>query len=106
MSAYNFFSNNLVYVDGETCEIIKSLKNTRYSNETFFKTPKHTVDTSNLMVFADGQLQIKDVDYRDANSYEIEFTRTITPIHDIVIVFVRGKDKEEDVDVNIKWDSF
>lgn len=90
MSAYSFFSNNLIYVDGENCEIAKSLKNTRPDVTQTFTAPSHTVGTPNLLVFLDGRLQIKDVDYNDSNSTEIEFTNNVAVNQDVVIILVRA----------------
>lgn len=104
MSAYSFYSNNLIYVDGENCEIIKSLKNTRPKNETIFTAPNHTVGTPNLLVFLDGKLQIADVDYHDCNSYEIEFTNPVGITHDVVMVLIRSK--QQTVSDGLEWGSF
>lgn len=107
MSAYSFFSNNLIYVDGENCEIVKSLKNTRPSDTRFFTAPSHTVGTSNLLVFVDGILQIMGVDYHDCNSDEVEFYNPVRVAHDVVIVLI--KSKQGDIinnNTGIEWGSF
>lgn len=107
MSAYNFFSNNVVFVDGEQCEITKSLANTRYDVQRVFETPSHTVDTPNLFVFLDGNLQTKDIDYNDSNSTQITFTKDI-PINKTVICMMIKINKSipDSIEKSILWDTF
>lgn len=106
MSAYNFFSNNLIYVDSEICEITKSLANTRLTVQRVFEVPAHTVGTPNLLVFVNGGLQTKDIDYYDSNSSQISFTRDIPIDEDVVCILIKGKNSDSSESQSLEWGSF
>ena len=88
--SFNFFSNNVVYVDGENIERVTSLKNTRGGGQTIFDVPSHNMDTDNLIIFCDRVLQIRDVDYIDYNSNQIQFNRVISKEIDVDAILIRG----------------
>lgn len=87
---FNFFSNNLVYVDTEQIEITKSLSGERNSSQKIFQVPAHTVDTNNLLIFLNGILQIKDFHYEDYNSNEVNFKNYISDDVDFVAILIKG----------------
>lgn len=107
MSAYNFFSNNLIYVDGELCEITQSLANTRPTVQRIFEVPNHTVGIPNLLVFVNGSLKAKGKDYDDSNSHQVTFKNDISVGHDVICILIKGKNNDNDSsDKNIEWESF
>ncbi len=63
--AFNFFSNNVIYVDGENIEKTVSLSGTRNGLQKVFNVPAHNIDTENLLIFCDGLLKIRDKHYKD-----------------------------------------
>ena len=87
---YNFFSNNLVYLDGQICEIMKHLKYSHVDKQRIYQAPEHTHLTPNLLVFLNGVLQIEGVDYEDYNSNQINFLRDTYSYQDIVILLIRS----------------
>lgn len=87
---FNFFSNNLVYVDTEQIEITKSLSGERNSNQKIFQVPSHTVGTNNLLIFLNGILQIKDLHYEDYNSNEVNFKNYISNDIDFIAILIKG----------------
>lgn len=93
--AFNFFSNNVVYVDGESVERITSLKNTRNGLQKIFQVPPHNIDTDNLIIFKNGELQIRNVDYIDLNSNEIEFKIAVETSIDIDSILIKGNKEFE-----------
>lgn len=87
---FNFFSNNLIYVDSEQLEITKSLSNERANLQKTFSVPNHTVGTSNLLIFLNGKLQIRDEDYEDYNSYSIQFKNYIDTKSNFVAILIKA----------------
>ena len=87
---FNFFSNNLVYVDGEQLELARSLSGERLNPQNIFNVPKHTVNTNNLLIFLNGNLQIKDKDYEDYNSSQVKFKYKIATSSDFLAILVKG----------------
>lgn len=105
MSAYNFFSNNLIYVDGELCEITKSLANTRPTVQRVFDVPNHTVGTPNLLVFVNGSLKTEGSDY-SSNSHQVIFKNDIPIGYDVICVLIKGKNDNGSTDKSVEWESF
>lgn len=98
---FNFFSNNLVYVDTEQLEIEKSLAGSRTNQQKIFQVPQHTVGTNNLLIFLNGNLKIKDIDYEDYNSNEINFKDYISINDDFIAILVKGNG-----DGSLEWGYF
>lgn len=94
---FNFFSNNVIYVDGEQVEYLRHPPNERDEEKPVYilSAPNHTIGTHNLIVFLNGQLQIKDKDYEDYNSSQIKFTKPIYRGHDVVILLIKGNTQLE-----------
>ena len=93
--AFNFFSNNVVYVDGENVEKSTSLAGTRSGLQKIFEVPAHNIDTENLLIFCNGKLQIKDKHYIDINSNQIEFVKAIKNDIDFVSILIKGNKEWE-----------
>lgn len=87
---FNFFSNNLIYVDSEQLEITKSLSNERPNLQKIFTVPNHTVGTANLLIFLNGELQIKDKDYEDYNSHSIQFKNNVGTKSDFIAILIKA----------------
>lgn len=87
---FNFFSNNLIYVDSEQLEITKSLSNERPSLQKTFSVPNHTVGTNNLLIFLNGELQIRDKHYGDYNSHSIQFKNNVDTKSDFVAILIKA----------------
>lgn len=87
---FNFFSNNLIYVDSEQLEITKSLENQRPNLQKIFYVPQHTVGTDNLLIFLNGELKIKNKDYEDYNSNSIQFKNYIDTKSNFVSILIKG----------------
>ena len=104
MSKVNFFSNSLIVLAGKECETTSSLSNTRVKKEKRFKVPLHTIDTNNLMIFLDGKLQVKDRDYTDATSTEIEFTNEINVAVDFQSILIATHEDNSTKDCKIRLD--
>lgn len=93
---FNFFSNNVIYVDGEEVEILKSLAGERKNEfQQIFDVPSHTVGTNNLSIFLNGVLQIKDKHYEDYNSNQIKFKNKIGNGYDFVAILRKGNTQFE-----------
>lgn len=95
---FNFFSNNVIYVDGENTEKVvypKAKDEEERPPKQFFYVPSHTIDTQNLLIFLDGNIQIKDRDYEDANSDYIKFKKNIYFNQDVVAILIKGSTQLE-----------
>lgn len=94
---FNFFSNNVIYVDGEQLEYVRHPPNEREEEKPvyIFNVPSHTVGTHNLIIFLDGRLAILDKDYEDYNSYQIKFKRPIYRSQEVVALLIKGNTQLE-----------
>lgn len=94
---FNFFSNNVIYVDGENTEVVRYPKDTSVEQKprTIFYVPNHNRGTDNLLIFVDGNLEIIDRDYEDLNSSQIQFKRNIYPRQDVVAILIKGASQLE-----------
>lgn len=108
MAKARFFSNSIIKLDHTENEIMSSLRGTRTSPQATFTVPEHTVGTNNLMIFIDGRIIIRDRDYTDINSNNIQLTNPIDTNVDFHAILVKtSKDEHIDIGVEtVKWESF
>lgn len=99
-----FFSNTNIYIDYGNVDRITYKKNERDEIQNVFITPRHTLNTTSLLVFKDGKLQIKDRDYEDIDSTHIRFIEGVDTNIDVDIILISSGDPMYSGDVN--WEEF
>ena len=105
MSQARFFSNTLIYVDLTENEVMSSLANTRLNVQDVFQVPEHTVDTNNLMIFVDGHIKIRDVDYEDINSFEVRFFSPLAITQEFHSILTKNRTGDS-TDDGCYWEDF
>lgn len=83
----NFFSNNVIYVDGENIERVDYVVDLPQS---IFNAPNHTVGTENLLVYLNNGLCIRDNQYEDYNSSQIRFKEILAEGSNVSIILIKG----------------
>lgn len=68
----------------------ESLPYSRTTSETIFTLPNYVIGSNSLLVFLDGQLKSKTIDYVEASSNSIEFNYPIDVNRHVIVVNIGG----------------
>lgn len=61
----------------------------REFEQSIFSTPAHNVGTDNLLIFVDGRLKVKTIDYEDISSDKVQFVNPILPSQVVMAFLIR-----------------